>query len=124
MKKPLLALSLSAFTWLLSVAIVMAQANCSALVTQALDAVDENCNSAGRNEACYGYDQVEASFLVEVADDFFTQPSNTTSIVELETIRTAPLNTETGVWGVAVMNLQADLPNTLPGQSVTFVLLG
>src|SRR5689334_1216132 len=112
-------------TSLLSVVIVIAQAaTCPELVNQALTAVDENCNTAGRNEACYGYDQVEASFLSSVADDFFTTPADLASVADLETIRTAPLNTETGVWGVAVMNLQADLPNTIPGQTVTFVLLG
>jgi hypothetical protein len=115
---------LSLLLVLLSVGIVIAQTSCPELVNEALLAVDENCNAAGRNEACYGYDQVEASFLVDVADDFFSQPASISAIADLETIRTAPLNTETGVWGVAVMNIQADLPNTIPGQSVTFVLLG
>jgi hypothetical protein len=124
MRKTLFALSASVLTWLLSVALVMAQSNCSDLVTQALEAVDESCSSTGRNEACYGYDQVEASFLVDVADDFFSQVASISPVADIETIRTAPLNTETGVWGVAVMNIQADLPNTLPGQSVTFILLG
>src|SRR5688572_7788993 len=110
---------------LLSLAIVIAQAEtCPELVSQALLAVDEACATTGRNEACYGYDQVEASFLTSVADDFFASPADISPIAEIETIRTAPLNTATGVWGVAIMNLQADLPNTIPGQSVTFVLLG
>ena len=34
------------------------------------------------------------------------------------------LNEDAGVWGVAVMSLQADIPNTLPGQNVTFILFG
>jgi hypothetical protein len=108
----------------LSVVMVVAQEACPDLVSEALLAVDNNCNAAGRNEACYGYDQVEASFLVDVGDEFFTIPSSVSPIADLETIRTAPLNSETGVWGVAVLNIQADLPNTIPGQSVTFVLLG
>ncbi|MEL6526993.1 MAG: SH3 domain-containing protein, partial [Chloroflexota bacterium] len=33
-------------------------------------------------------------------------------------------NRDTGEWGVALMNVQADLPNSLPGQNVTFFLLG
>jgi hypothetical protein len=124
MRKSFFALSATLLAWLLSVALVMAQTNCPELVSQALEAVDANCNAAGRNEACYGYDQVEASFLVDVADDFFSQVAAISPVADIETIRTAPLNTETGVWGVAVMNIQADLPNTIPGQSVTFVLLG
>jgi hypothetical protein len=124
MRKSFFALSATLLAWLLSVALVIAQTNCPELVSQALEAVDANCNATGRNEACYGYDQVEASFLVDVADDFFSQVAAISPVADIETIRTAPLNTETGVWGVAVMNIQADLPNTIPGQSVTFVLLG
>lgn len=109
---------------LLSVMIVAAQGTCEGLLEDALFAVEDSCQSMGRNEACYGYQQVEASFLVDVDDDYFTQPADISMIAELETIRTAPLNLNNDTWGVAVMNVQANLPNTLPGQSVTFMLLG
>jgi hypothetical protein len=110
---------------LLSIGIIFAQtANCPELVNQALLAVDDACSATGRNEACYGYDQVEASFLSSVADDYFASPSDLAPVADIETIKTAPLNTETGTWGVALLNLQADLPNTIPGQNVTFILLG
>lgn len=110
---------------LLSVALVLAQGNsCPELVTQALEAMQDNCSSTGRNQACYGYDQVEASFLTDVEDDFFTEPADIADVADVETIRTAPLSIENNTWGVALLNLQADLPNTLPGQNVTFILLG
>lgn len=109
---------------LLAVALVSAQANCSALLSDALEAVEENCGDTGRNEACYGYDQVEASFLTDIEDTLFAQPTDKVGVADIATLRTAPLNTATGTWGVAIMNLQANLPNTLPGQSVTFVLMG
>lgn len=110
---------------LLTVFVVAAQAsNCTALLEDALLAVEDNCDRTGRNEACYGYNQVSASFINEVADDFFTQPSDVVGIAEIETIRTAGLNLDSGIWGVATMNIQANLPNTLPGQNVTFMLLG
>jgi hypothetical protein len=114
----------SLLTALLSFGSVIAQMACPDLVQEALLAVDGNCGELGRNEACYGYNQVEASFLVSVADNYFTQPSNIAPIADLRTIRTVPMNTDLGLWGVAVLNLQADLPNTIPGQNVTFVLLG
>jgi len=112
-------------TTLLSVAVTLAQTGaCEELVNQALDAVDENCSSADRNEACYGFNQVEAGFLVDVAEDFFTEPADIAQLLNLATIRTAPLELDTGTWGVALMRVQADLPNTLPGQAVTFLLMG
>jgi uncharacterized protein YgiM (DUF1202 family) len=110
---------------LLSIGIVAAQANvCSGLVSTALDAVSQNCSGLGRNEVCYGYDQVQASFLDEVADDFFSQVSDVIPLDDLSSIHTLAMDSESGQWGVAVMNLQANLPNTLPGQNITFVLMG
>lgn len=109
---------------LLSVSTAFAQFTCPQLVEQALLAVDQNCAGVGRNEACYGYNRVEASFLNEVAEDFFNQPADTASVIDLQSIRTAPLDLGSGEWGVAVMSLQANMPNTLPGQNVTFILLG
>lgn len=124
MRQRLSALLSSGLLMVLAVAIVSAQANCSALLADALEAVDENCGDTGRNEACYGYDQVEASFLTQVEQSIFSRPTDKVGVADIATLRTAPLNTATGTWGVAIMNLQANLPNTLPGQSVTFVLMG
>jgi hypothetical protein len=101
-----------------------AQGSCSALVTRALEAVDTNCDGLERNSACYGFNSVQASFLQNVADDFFTQPSDISPLVDIASIKTAPLDEANGRWGVAVMSVQANIPNALPGQAVTFVLLG
>lgn len=112
------------FPAFLFVSVVTAQGTCSALLEQALEEVDQNCTDLGRNEACYGYNRVEASFIVDVEEEFFSKPADKTGVAELATIRTAPLDVENDQWGVAVMSLQANLPNTIPGQNVTFILLG
>lgn len=120
-------LSGSVFTLLvtlLSIIVITAQNTCSLLVEQALTEVDENCDDIDRNQACYGYDLVRAEFQSPVADDFFAHPADVTNIIELETITTSPLDEDNNTWGVAVMNVQANLPDTLPGQNVTFILLG
>jgi hypothetical protein len=110
---------------LISIGLVVSQGNeCPDLVLTALEAANNNCSTLGRNELCYGYDQVQASFLGEVADDFFSNVADISPVANLASVQTLPLDTETGRWGVAVMNLQANLPNTLPGQNITFVLLG
>lgn len=97
---------------------------CPNLVTLALEALEENCTGIGRNSACYGYDLVRASFNDSVPEDFFTLPSDTSGLTALSTLRTAPLDPETGRWGISLINAQANVPNTLPGQAVTFLLLG
>ncbi|MAU09482.1 MAG: hypothetical protein CL607_06650 [Anaerolineaceae bacterium] len=97
---------------------------CVQLVQQALAAVDENCDGLSRNSACYGFNRVDASFVQEVDDDFFTIPADTTPLVQLAEIATAGLDTALEQWGVAVMSVQANVPNVLPGQNVTFMLVG
>jgi hypothetical protein len=109
---------------ILSIAMVIAQGACPDLLETALQSVEDNCAGLGRNEVCYGYNNVQASFISEVAEDFFSQVSDKSPVAELASVQTLPMNTETGQWGVAVMNLQANVPNTLPGTNVTFVLLG
>lgn len=109
----------------LSVAGAAAQpTSCGPLVTEALHAVDVNCTALGRNSVCYGFNRVDASFFTPASDDFFSTPSDRAPLTELASIQTAPLNVDSGQWGVAMMNVQANVPNTLPGQAVTFVLLG
>ncbi len=97
---------------------------CPPLVTQALQSVGPNCESLGRNSACYGFNRVNATFNQTVAEDFFTRPSDQTTLASLASIDTAPYSTELTEWGVALMRVQANLPDSLPGQAVTFVLLG
>lgn len=103
---------------------VLAQDACPAIVLEALETVENACDDLGRNSACYGSNNVQASFYNEVEDDFFTVPGDLTLLEDMETIGTAPLDIENELWGIAVLQVQANVPNTLPGQNVVFVLLG
>lgn len=124
MPRPFFTISLTALSLLLTVAISLAQSTCEGFMDVALEAVDTACNDLGRNQACYGFNRVEASFLDTVDEDFFAHPADVTEVSMIETIRTAPFNLETNEWGVAVMVLQANMPDSLPGQNVTFILMG
>lgn len=97
---------------------------CETVVKQALAEVGDACTDLSRNSACYGYNRLRPIFNTEVESDFFTQQADQTDISKLLSLQTSPLDTETGEWGIAVLNLQANLPDTLPGQSLRFILLG
>jgi hypothetical protein len=104
---------------------VMAQAgSCPTLVEQALSSLGDNCDALDRNSACYGFNQVDSTFFTEVDPGFFSQPSDRSELTNLQSIQTAALDIDNDVWGIAVMNALANVPNTLPGQAVTFLLLG
>lgn len=100
------------------------QSACPALVEKALADLGNNCDALDKNNACYGFNRVDATFAEEVPDDFFSQPTDRSPLPALKTIETAPLDEELERWGIAVMNVQANVPNTLPGQSVVFMLMG
>ncbi|MFQ3645838.1 MAG: SH3 domain-containing protein [Anaerolinea sp.] len=102
----------------------IAQQSCPVLVRQALQSLGTNCAQLGRNVVCYGNDQVRARFTEEVAEDFFTKPADIASLSSIASVTATSLSLDENIWGVAVMNVQANVPETLPGQAVTFILLG
>jgi hypothetical protein len=111
-------IALFAFTF-----VANAQDICSAIVQQALVLTDEQCAPTGRNQACHGYLQVNAEPRAEVVNFAFNL-GDIAPLADIQSLTTSALNAETGTWGVAVLKAQADLPDTLPGENVTFLLFG
>lgn len=97
---------------------------CAQFVNQALQLMGDNCTGIDNNNACYGYYGVSATFSEPVDPSIFSQPADITLVEILDRLQTAPYNPDANVWGVAVMRLQANIPGTLPGQSVSVLLLG
>ncbi len=100
------------------------QMTCPDVVAQALMNLADNCDSLDRNMACYGYNNVEATFDNDLPADFFSKPADRADLTDLEMIRTTAFDVEAGTWGIAVLEVQANVPNALPGQAVTMLLMG
>ena len=101
-----------------------AEDTCPALVMAALDRAGEACRALGGNEACYGHTLVRAEDAAALPLTAFALAGDVVGVDQLAALTTAPLAPERAEWGVAVLSLRADLPDTLPGQHVTFVLFG
>jgi hypothetical protein len=97
---------------------------CPALVEQAMSELGANCDALDRNSACYGFNRVDTTFVEAQPEGFFANPADRAALIALDTIATAPLDTAAARWGIAVLNVQANVPNTLPGQGVVFLLMG
>ncbi|HVU11749.1 MAG TPA: SH3 domain-containing protein, partial [Phototrophicaceae bacterium] len=97
---------------------------CPSLVQKAIQSVGSNCGGLGRNNACYGYTDVNATFNNPQPSGYFSQPSQRANVPDLETLMTSPMDESLSKWGIALMSLQANLPDTLPGQNVVFMLVG
>jgi hypothetical protein len=110
---------------LLCYSAVLAQDNiCSTIVQDAISIVQNECAPTGRNQACYGYVQLQATPREGVENFSFEQTGDLANVADVETLRLSSLNEEENTWGIALMKLQANLPAALPGQNVTFVLFG
>jgi len=100
------------------------ESTCSAIVETAISVAQDSCTELERNVVCYGHNQLEAQGTDEVPLADFAEPGDTESVLELYSLSTSALDENTEQWGVALLSLQADLPDTLPGQNVTFVVFG
>jgi LysM repeat protein len=56
--------------------------------------------------------------------NFFQLPGDRSGLDTFREINPQPLDELKGTFGAAVLNAQANLPNTLPGQGVIFLLMG
>lgn len=100
------------------------ESTCPVLVQTAIDSVATLCSGTGRNQVCYGNVQVTAAFNNTFTNTTFSVPGDIANLVDIATIQLSSMDTEANEWGVALMRVQANLPDTLPGQNVTFVLFG
>jgi hypothetical protein len=97
---------------------------CPAIVETALNAVDQFCTSATRNQACYGNIAIDTEAQPDATNFTFEQVGDVVNVRDIASMKLAPMNEADGTWGVAIMRLQANLPDTLAGQTVTFLLFG
>ncbi len=101
--------------------VVIAQDSCPTIVANAMTTLNSICEVTGRNELCYGNTLVNVTTRTREVD--FSQPGDIISLLEIESIRTSPY-AEPDEWGLALMRIQANIPDTFPGQNVTFLLFG
>lgn len=106
------------------VVIAQEDTTCSAIVQQALAVTAEACTAAGRNQACYGNLDLVAEPQAGVTDLNFDDTGDIEDVARISALRLSKFNEETGAWGVALMKLRANLPDTLPGQNVIVLLFG
>lgn len=98
--------------------------DCPTLVMDAVSLVSEICDDTGRNEACYGNLTLIAEPQEGVTDLIFENPGDRVSVADIKTLRLSEMDTDVPEWGVGLMRLQANLPDTLPGQNVMVLLFG
>jgi hypothetical protein len=97
---------------------------CPDIVVEALTATDEACVGAGRNQACYGYAQLTAEPQSGVEHFVFDQEGDIADVFDIQSLRLSAMNVEQRVFGIALMRLQANLPDATPKKNITLLLFG
>jgi hypothetical protein len=97
---------------------------CTTIVRSALQAANESCSGTSRNQVCYGNILGQVTPADGVTNVTFEQVGDTAELQQIKALQLSPLDEAAEQWGVALMQLQANLPDTLPGQNVTFLMFG
>lgn len=102
---------------------VSSQGNCQILIDRAMQAAENSCSQMGPNKACYGNLTVEAE-LAPDATQRFSERGDVVDVGQLRRLSASPLDLEQEVWGIAVFKVLANLPRSLPGETVTILVFG
>ena len=101
----------------------LAQGTCGDLVARALEKVSANCGNLSPNTVCYGngliFAQPQTGVSLAFANDGDVAP-----IDSFAGITHSPLDEGLQIWGVSLMSLQANIPDTTPGQAVQIIVFG
>lgn len=122
MRKPLFPIFLLLFG--LPLVSIAQDMTCPIIVQTALDTIHDLCDSTGRNQACYGNLSLEVEPQPEVESLKFDSPGDIVHAADIQSLRLSSMDAAVPEWGIAMMRLQANLPDTMPGQNVTFLLFG
>ena len=96
---------------------------CEEIIQRAIGLAEDVCSGLDSNQACYGNQNVFADFVPDYTGRFEVV-GDLVALDKLTKIVASPLQYEEQLWGIAFLKLQANLPGTLPGQNVTFLVFG
>lgn len=117
MKKSLILLLMVVFIPQLSLS-AQTSTTCPAAAQTILQQLGDNCGGLGQNQICYGSVALTAAF--DPARSDFTTPGSRAGNRELIAVEGSVFSTSASEWGISLLNVQANLPLSLPG----LVLIG
>ena len=97
---------------------------CPNIVEKALTATKSVCSEIDRNHACLGHTSVSVTPFTGHDIPSLEQAGDRTDINGIASFTLSPMNVEEGQWGILLMQVQANIPTSLPGQNVTILLFG
>ena len=95
---------------------------CGPMIQSAFSTLDEACSGAGANSACFGS---SANATLNGGNSAtFSKSGDVVDLSQLESVHTLPLDTQTNQWGLASMNVHANVPLALSDKGLKYILVG
>ena len=108
----------------LSVTMVAQMTSCTDTVLNAIEQADNICQDIARNQICYGNQNVTAEPLLDVTDLVSRIPVILSGWNVLRRLHVAQWQEGTNIWGITLLKVQANLPNSIPGMNATILVFG
>jgi hypothetical protein len=96
---------------------------CQEIIGRALELSGSSCDQIDSNNICYGNDTLLAELLPE-ASQRFSERGDIVGVNFLRRLSVSPINLDTQEWGIAIFKVLANLPRSLPGETVTLMVFG
>ncbi|MCZ7627463.1 MAG: hypothetical protein M5R38_18355 [Candidatus Methylomirabilis sp.] len=97
---------------------------CPDIVRAAFDITQTVCDGTGRNEACYGHILLDAELQPNASTVSFAQEGDVADVADIQSLRISAMDLASEAWGIALMQLQASLPDSQADQNITMLLFG
>ncbi len=97
---------------------------CKNMIELAMQQSDKACQSMGTNQLCYGNNALKVDFLTGNNPTEFSELGDIINVDGVEKLSASPLNLNNNEWGIAVFKILANLPRSLPGETVTMIAFG
>jgi SH3 domain-containing protein len=106
----------------LSSALLAQSTTCETLIHQAFQTLGQTCGDAGGNSACFGH-SASATFAAGETGTF-AKPGDKLDLSSVQSILTLPLDTTAEQWGLALLNVPANVPLALSETGLKYILIG
>lgn len=97
---------------------------CSIVMETAISNLNTHCDTTGRNEACYGHHELTALPQANIEELDFESPGDIESVVRIQSLQLSGFDEEAELYSMALMRLQANIPDSIPGTNITIILFG
>ncbi len=94
---------------------------CEELIDRAMQSSGDSCDGIGSNQVCYGNNTLSAELN---SGGTFVKEGDVISVADLRRLAASPLSLASEEWGIAVFKVLANLPRSLPGETITMVVFG